>query len=118
MMVLASNLNQAWQLAIDGTDAYWTTNGTAGVVQKTSLVGGSTVFTLVDQLVDAYSIVVDDTSVYVSVQGAGSIIKMPKAGGPATVLISKTNAWDMAIDATSLYWADYSNGKIYKLTPK
>ena len=62
--------------------------------------------------------VFDDTYVYwVDETTVGAIMKAPKAGGgTATMLARDTSPTAIAVDATSVYWADM--GGYIKRVPK
>jgi len=50
--------------------------------------------------------------------GTGAVLKVPLEGGALTTVAANTGlAFSMAIDDTSLYWAD-GTGRIVKMTPK
>src|SRR5271166_3927694 len=48
--------------------------------------------------------------------GDGSLVKLPLAGGSPETLAASADVSDIALDATSVYWADGSG--VMKLTPK
>jgi len=47
------------------------------------------------------------------------VMKVPTGGGTPTTLASgQTLPHGIAIDAMSVYWTNYSDGTVMKLTPK
>lgn len=47
-----------------------------------------------------------------------SIMRMPIGGGQPMTLASGHTARDIAVDKTSVYWADLFGKSVMKLTPK
>jgi hypothetical protein len=109
---------QPMNVAIDDTAIYWTTYGPTGAVMKTAIGGGGSQTTLASNVSYPDWIVVDDNNVYVTTTGAPSIIAIPKTGGAVTTLVSNQTGTELAVDATSLYWTDFQNVHVMKLTPK
>jgi hypothetical protein len=67
--------------------------------------------------VNSSYIVFDDTYAYwANETTVGTIMKSPKAGGTATILARDTSPTAIAVDATSVYWADI--GGYIKSIPK
>jgi sugar lactone lactonase YvrE len=62
---------------------------------------------------------VDATSVYwtgLAVPAEGIVMKVPLNGGTATVLASaQAKPYTIAVDAASVYWANYNDGTIMKV---
>jgi hypothetical protein len=61
-----------------------------------------------------HSIGVDATSVYV---GGGAIQKLPKTGGAPTTIVSPVNVYDLAVDASNVYWVSYEDPKGVQQVP-
>ena len=113
---IASGLAQPQHVAVDDTAVYWVTYGNSASVQKTALGGGGPIVTLASALSYPGWLAVDDTNVYVTTDLA--IIRIPKNGGALTTLVSNESGFEIAVDATSVYWTDYNNQLVMKLTPK
>jgi hypothetical protein len=74
------------------------------------------------------AIAADDTSVYLAgcdlkcagpSSISGNLVKFPLAGGaPLTLATGLTSASAIAVDSTSVYWADLPVGTVMKRTPK
>jgi hypothetical protein len=96
-------------IAVDSTSVYFSDGG--GVV-KVGLSGGAPE-SLVSGLLNVGGLSVDSSSVYwVSVEGA--VTKVAVTGGTTVLLTSKrSNA--IAVDATSVYFADALDGAIWKV---
>ena len=61
----------------------------------------------------------DTTAVYWTDIGSGDVASAPKGGGAATGLASGlVYPRGIVVDATSVYFADYSAGNVQSLTPK
>src|SRR5205814_7527236 len=135
-------------IAVDNTFVYWTTARipdatqlptdvelNTGAVVKMPLAGG-TPTTLASRQGHPLAIAVDPTNVYWVNGGTrepgtfnrhadGSTMKVPLAGGVPVTLASGQRGHDaVAIDATSVYWANYCtrdntrDGAVMKVTPK
>jgi hypothetical protein len=64
------------------------------------------------------SLASDGTSIYWTVDGTpGSVMRVPCTGGAAVALASGLHPSHIVVDATSIYWSNYS-GATMKLTPK
>jgi hypothetical protein len=120
------------EMAANSTDIFWSAVGTGnGLAIMTAPLGGGTAKTLVEAadagtpVGDAFW-VVDDASLYFSFseeqgqQLVYRVLKQPLNGAPAVTVASGVSG-RMAVDATSLYFADDSgpdSGRIMVLTPK
>lgn len=98
---------------IDANDLYFIALGGAAPssVQKIPKVGG-TATVLSPALSNTRDIAVDSSGVYVS--DSAGIHLVPLAGGPMKTLLA-TYSQTIALDATSVYFADYNGGTISRL---
>jgi hypothetical protein len=106
-------------IAVDGTDVYWI-GGAGGLVVKVPKTGGS-VTTLNDQGGNPawHMIAVHDGNpdVYWTLGGGMNVDRAPTGGGHTSLINVTKGSRALAVDATSLYWADNSNQTVRKLTP-
>lgn len=121
-----ANTPDPWELTADANNAYWIDfDGAAYQLPK----NGSGLITLYNApSTSGHSIAVDSTTVYLGENYGneyGYIVAVPIGGGAATTLMTTSsgsqNAVAIAVDSTSLYWAQgngYATGSIMKLTPK
>lgn len=111
-------------LAIDANYAYWL-DILAGKVMKTPLSGGAPI-TLASGQDSPTGIAVDTKYVYWTdygtttgpgpdasgpTYGTGTVMKVPLGGGaPVTLASAQVDPWNVAVDATSVYWVNYGAG--------
>jgi hypothetical protein len=113
-------------LTVDDANIYWLgeTNQTDGFIAQAPLSGGNAVM-LATGLAEPYGLASDGTNLYFTGPPAGgdggpgtaTINRVPIGGGAITPIAStKYNiAAGIAVDATAIYWADYSGLSIMKL---
>jgi hypothetical protein len=99
--------------AADALDLYWTASGPDDLMALP--LDGGTPNPLAP---GAVAVATDGTSVYFGHASPGSLAKMPAGGGPVTELAWGLGVVSIAVDATSVYWADSVTRSINKLTPK
>jgi hypothetical protein len=98
-------------IAADDAAVYWA-NNQSGEIRKLTHAGGAiTTLTAGEMLPTVLAI--DEASVYWS--ALGGLRKVAKSGGTA-VTLAATRAFDIKLDATSVYWTDGT--AVMKLTPK
>lgn len=98
-------------IATDGANLYWVGDNS---VFALPLVGGSTATLAVSWRLNGLnsgSIAVNPTSVYVGVNNQpieGAIVRVPIGGGALTILASGQTPESVAVDATNVYWTNWS----------
>jgi hypothetical protein len=96
---------------VDSTNVYWEAD--QGGILKESLAGGAPVTIVPDTRIDIFTI--DPTNVYVlegAYSSSAAVVKAPLAGGSPMTLASGGDVrapTAVAVDETSVYWANYSN---------
>jgi hypothetical protein len=102
---------------------YWVNRGTkARSYEDGSLVraplSGGTPSTILTQLPDPYVMALDGSNVYYA-NANGTILRISEGGGaPVMMTWGQGEIVTLAVDSTSLYWTDQTNGTVMKLTPK
>jgi hypothetical protein len=98
------------------------------MVMKVPLAGGAPTMLATGQNT-IFDLVIDSTTVYWNDWGQqtltmtnGSLVSVPIAGGTPTTIAAHVQAYDVAVDGTSLYatvnFAHPPHGAIVKITPK
>ncbi|MDI3287829.1 DUF5050 domain-containing protein [Polyangium sp. 15x6] len=99
------------ELEVDGTNVYWV-EPSAGTLMKAPKVGGAPAV-LAKDLADPVSLTLDGKHVYVTLRSkdGGSddergVIRVPKEGGDVADVARgpQISAYDVAVDATHVYW--------------
>jgi len=93
-------------IAVDATSVYWvagTSDASSGAIMKVT-VGGGTPKTLATRPGPPAHLALDDSYVYWSEQMGGAIMKVALAGGAPTTVASANLPWNVALDATNVYW--------------
>jgi hypothetical protein len=119
-VVLASGQDTPRDIAVDSVNVYWCNSGTRGStngsIMKVHLEGGTPVTLASGQDFPEF-LVVYGSSVYwsnVGLGGAGSVMSVPTAGGTPITVGTSTLPQDLTVDGTYVYWADQSDGAIYR----
>jgi hypothetical protein len=99
-VTLAISANFPSRITVDSTNAYWM--DLAGMIETVGLTGGFPA-TLVASNAGSYAI--DSTNLYWTDTSAGTVMKVPLSGGASVTLASSALAREIAVDATSVYWA-------------
>jgi sugar lactone lactonase YvrE len=116
---LAPAPSGATGLAIDAANVYWCGDVSQSyALQITPKAGGTTRVLVPDQF-GATFFATDGQNVYWTTGlGDGSVFKVPVAGGsPVTLTSSTGQVAPLALDDTSVYWAN-GDGSVMRLTPK
>jgi hypothetical protein len=101
-------------LTLDATEAYWLSPSELG---RVPLDGLSPPSVIASGLVNAMDVAVDGQDAYFTTAAPNaSIAKLALGGGSPVVLAANlTSPSGIAIDATTIYWADPGSGQIMKL---
>jgi hypothetical protein len=91
-------------------------NSNAGWLLSVPRSGGSTVTLTSIHSVPGKFFAVDDTSIYWL--DASGVMRVPSGGGMPVTLVTSPGVNAIAVDASSLYWFDFGQGGLMKLTPK
>ncbi|AKV01402.1 hypothetical protein AKJ09_08065 [Labilithrix luteola] len=98
----------------DGTHIFWWEKGNSDRIVGAS-IDGTGMKTLVS-VATSPTLATDGTSLYY-VNASGTVSKAPVAGGigtPTPLYTFSYHCEALAVDATSVYWADYDHGIVYK----
>lgn len=120
---IAANQNQAWSIAINSTNIYWTdlgypTDDGAGMI--TPLSGGvytidlstGTMSSVAPELTDPGPLAISSSTAYWISTLDGNVYSAPLTGGtPSTFANSQTGYLAIATDANNVYWID-GNGLV------
>ncbi len=112
--LVASSSGELMYLTLDANDAYWLSTSELG---KAPLDGLSPPSIVSSGLVNAVVVVVDGSDAYLSIAAPNaSIVKVALGGGSPVVLVTNvSNPAGLAVDPTTIYWADPGSGQIMKL---
>jgi hypothetical protein len=107
-----------YAIAVDDVNVYWS-DGVSNVLQVP--IGGGSTTTLVSNLTNPGGLVLDDGNLYFT--SRGTVGKVIVSTGQVVDLMEGTDTpslapQDIAVDATSVYWASPDMGLLVKLTPK
>ncbi len=102
-------------VAVDATNVFWTVTGTAqnnyqdGAVSRCAIGGcNNTPNVLAPNRTRPSDVAVDGSNVYWA-EINGIVASMPKGGGAISTLSSAGSALGLAVDSSSVFWADYGN---------
>jgi hypothetical protein len=108
-----------WDIAVDGTNVYWTELGSpsgTGKVMKAAKSDGSGATMLAMDPVGPQGIAVDAAGVYWANKNDGTIKSVPLAGGPIKVLAQgQAKPANVAVDAAHVYWTNFGGDAIVKV---
>jgi hypothetical protein len=100
-------------IAVDSNGIYWT-DSVAGTVMRAPLDAGP--FAPIASWQGPSELVLDGTTLYFSTEGA--IMKVPVIGGVPETVVTALLPVGLAVDATSVYWAEPLSNSVKKVTPK
>jgi hypothetical protein len=115
----APTASQAFAVAVDDTNVYWTVTGPGvGSVMMQPKTGG-TARVIASGLNFPSDIAVDSANVYWTNNGGGTVMMAPIAGGPpATVASGQSFPFGIAVDSENIYWTNNgtpSGGTVMKV---
>jgi hypothetical protein len=101
---------ETWDLALSGTNVYFTEAQNLGGVYVQPQAGGPSV-ALYGGRPGAFGIALDGSNVYWTELTAGNVMQAPLAGGtPVTLASGQPNPTSVAVDGTSVYWTNVQGG--------
>ncbi|AUX26362.1 hypothetical protein SOCEGT47_069230 [Sorangium cellulosum] len=116
-VLLGTGPEHAFDVAVDATDAYWTSQGPEGAgdgaVSRVSLRDGGVSTPIAVAQPVPRGLAIDDVNVYWANSGDGTVMRAPKAGGDAVPFASEQSPQDIAVDGTYVYWTNF-NGQVMK----
>jgi hypothetical protein len=107
--------DEGWGLALTGTDLYWSAYNNDGPGNLSTMpITGGTNSIWVGSLTYPGPMASDTTYVYWFDMPSSSreIVKQPIAGGATVPVVTTGSPHGFAVDATNIYWADYSDNTI------
>jgi hypothetical protein len=120
-LLAGGQTNIARGFAADGTNVYWSTQGSYdpdagwydGSVVKVAADGGDRPVPLATAQANPISVAVDGTHVYWADNSSGSLLRVAVDGGtPITLATGLSFPSAIATDGTSIYCAEHGNGTI------
>lgn len=105
-------------VSVDEAAAYFTVQSGTSSVRRTPLDGGGDAGeVLVDSLKSAWGLAIDATHVYFTEQNGGTLKKIPKGGGPVTVLATNLDGpRSVIVDGEFAYVAEFAlTGHVYRI---
>ena len=115
-IALASHQDSPVDIKVDATDVYWVNENPIesinGSVVKVPIAGGAPT-TLASHQAFSLDIALDESFVYWVNAGSGtrpdgSIMRIAKGGGTPTTLVANREPYYFALDATNIYWSEFS----------
>lgn len=114
-IILASNQNKPWGIAVDAANVYFSNRTSAGSIVQVPIDGGPTTILASNQN-DPDCVAIDTGNVYWSNVAGGSVHMVPIGGGPLTVVASGQTPAGVAIANGEIFWTNWnSNGSIMKV---
>jgi hypothetical protein len=111
LLVLADASDPVNEFALGGSVVYLTASSGNDTVLSVPVNGG-TISTFASGQYNPNSIAVEGANVYWA--NSSTLVSMPQDGGAITTLASGQNPWAIAVDQTSIYWTDNTDGVVLK----
>jgi len=96
--------------ALDESAVYWA-DGFRSAILSVPKAGGQTA-TILSGVQGVNGVAVDTANVYFTGDAEGIVARVPKGGGSVVTLARGEQPWGVAVDDTSVYWADADLGVI------
>jgi hypothetical protein len=109
--------NNPYGLAIDSTNVYFTNNASSGDARQVAQNASMNAGTILGSSSSPGGIATDGINVYYI--GGTSLWKCPVGMTNGCKVLAAADAGGfVAVDATSVYWTNYTSGNVKKITPK
>ena len=112
---LATGLDYPNGLVLDATNIYWAEGGSADVLRKLALEGGTPVKVVDLPGSNPWSVAVDKLNVYWTDYVADTVMKASFQSGTPITLATGDDPRSIAVDASNVYWTNYEDHTVMKV---